>query len=415
MGRIYLDHAATTPVRREVLDEMLPFYTDLFGNPSSIHSFGREVRQHVNIARDRVARALGAEPDEIVFTGGGSEANNLAIKGMAFAQKGRKNHIITSAIEHHAVLDTAKSLESMGFSVTVVPVDGFGMVDPGVVAKAINHNTFLITIMHANNEVGTIQPIEEIGKIAREAGVYFHTDAVQSVGHVPIDVKFLDVDMLSLSAHKFYGPKGVGALYLRKGVKPFSLIHGGGQERKRRAGTENVAGVVGMGKAIELAVAEMDHESQREKGLSSKLINGLFDAVPAIQLNGHRDRRLPNNVNISFRYVEGESLLLNLDMEGIAASSGSACTSGSLAPSHVLMAMGIPHEIAHGSLRMTLGRANTEQDIDVVLEVLPRIVEKLREMSPIYVKSECAIREVCANAADCNISAPEQEVSTAEV
>ncbi|MCR4426792.1 MAG: cysteine desulfurase NifS [Firmicutes bacterium] len=404
MDRIYLDNAATTPVRREVLDAMVPFLTEKFGNPSSIHSFGREVRNDVELARERVARAIGAQPEEIVFTSGGSEADNLAIKGLALSVMGKKNHVITSAVEHHAVLDTVKSLEGLGFDVTILPVDADGMVNPEDVKKAITRQTFLVSIMHSNNEVGTLQPIEEIARITREAGVAFHTDAVQSVGHVPIDVRTLGVDMLSMSGHKFYAPKGIGALWIRHGIRPVPLIHGGGQERKRRAGTENVAGMVGMGVAIELAVAELEETMARETDLRDRLIAGIEDRIPDVRLNGSRTRRLPNNVNVSVLYVEGESLLLNLDMAGIGASSGSACTSGSLEPSHVLMAMGLPHEVAHGSVRLTLGRDTSEEDIARVLDVLPGIVERLRRMSPIYHKTECTIKEVCANACDCALA-----------
>lgn len=404
MNRIYLDNAATTPVRREVFEAMVPYLTDKYGNPSSIHSYGREARADLNRAREQVAAAIGAAPEEIIFTAGGSEADNLAIKGTALAMYGEKSHIITSAVEHHAVLHSVESLKRLGFSVTILPVDSEGMVDPEDVKRAITPETCLISIMYANNEVGTIQPIEEISRIAREAGVLFHTDAVQAVGHMPVDVKSLGVDMLSLSGHKFYGPKGVGALYARRGVRLAPLIDGGAQERKRRAGTENMAGIVGIGMAIELAVGEMDEVSAKEERLRDKLIEGLTQRIPDVKLNGHRRLRLPNNVNMSFLYVEGESLLLNLDMEGIAASSGSACTSGSLAPSHVLMAMGIPHEVAHGSVRMTLGRYTEDADVERVLDVMPRIVEKLRAMSPIYVKTECGIKEFCANAHGCDVA-----------
>lgn len=404
MNRIYLDNAATTPVRREVFEAMVPYLTDKYGNPSSIHSYGREARADLNRAREQVAAAIGAAPEEIIFTAGGSEADNLAIKGTALAMYGEKSHIITSAVEHHAVLHSVESLKRLGFSVTILPVDSEGMVDPEDVKRAITPETCLISIMYANNEVGTIQPIEEISRIAREAGVLFHTDAVQAVGHMPVDVKSLGVDMLSLSGHKFYGPKGVGALYARRGVRLAPLIDGGAQERKRRAGTENMAGIVGIGMAIELAVSEMDEVSAKEERLRDKLMEGLTQRIPDVRLNGHRRLRLPNNVNMSFLYVEGESLLLNLDMEGIAASSGSACTSGSLAPSHVLMAMGIPHEVAHGSVRMTLGRYTEDADVERVLDVMPRIVEKLRAMSPIYVKTECGIKEFCANAHGCDVA-----------
>jgi cysteine desulfurase len=404
MDRVYLDNAATTPVRREVLEAMVPYLTGKYGNPSSIHSFGREVRRDVDLARERVAAALGALPEEIVFTAGGSEADNMAIKGAALAAMGKKGHIITSAIEHHAVLESAEGLGRLGFEVTRVGVDADGLVDPEDVRRAIRPDTFLITIMHANNEVGTIQPIEAVAEIAHEAGVLFHTDAVQSVAHIPVDVRAMGVDMLSLSGHKFYAPKGIGALYIRRGLRLVPLVNGGAQERRRRAGTENVAGIVGLGVAIELAMAERDPMAAHERVLRDRLIAGLEQRISHVKLNGHRTRRLPNNVNMSFLYVEGESLLLNLDMNGIAASSGSACTSGSLEPSHVLMAMGMPHEVAHGSVRMTLGRYTTEADVDRVLDVMPGIVGRLREMSPVYEKTTCAIKETCANADVCDVA-----------
>lgn len=404
MDRVYLDNAATTPVRREVLEAMIPYLTDKYGNPSSIHAFGREVRRDIDLARERVAAAIGASPEEIVFTAGGSEADNMAIKGAALAVRGKKKHIITSAIEHHAVLHTAESLKRLGFEVTYVGVDADGLIDPEDVRRAVRPDTFLVTIMHANNEVGTIQPISQVAEIAHEAGALFHTDAVQSVAHIPVDVRAMGVDMLSLSGHKLYAPKGIGALYIRRGLRLVPLVNGGAQERKRRAGTENVAGIVGLGAAIELAMAEMDQMAAHQSMLRDKLIVGLADRIPHVKLNGHPTRRLPNNVNMSFLYVEGESLLLNLDMNGIAASSGSACTSGSLEPSHVLMAMGMPHEVAHGSVRMTLGRYTTEADIDRVLDVMPGIVAKLREMSPVYEKTTCAIKDMCANADACKVA-----------
>lgn len=384
MNRIYFDHAATTPVRPEVLTEMLPYFTENFGNPSSIYAWGRENRSAIDRARDSIAAQLGCTAREIIFTGCGSEADNLAIKGFALANQKKGNHIITSAVEHHAVLDTVEYMTKLGFEITILPVDQYGMVSPDELAKAIRPETILVSIMYANNEVGTINPIPELAKVCREAGVCFHTDAVQAAGALDLNVDKLGVDMMSLSAHKFYGPKGVGLLYVRKGVKLDSLIHGGGQERGRRAGTENVAGIVGMAKALELANAERLEMNARLTALRDRLIIGLRDRIPEIRLNGHPTERLPNNVNISIRYIEGESLLLNLDLKGIAASSGSACTSGSLEASHVLLAMGIPHEIAHGSLRLTLGRKTTEAEIDYLLEVLPPIVEKLRAMSPLY-------------------------------
>lgn len=384
--RIYMDHAATTYTNKEVLNEMLPFFTEYYGNPSSIHRFGREAKKYVDIARDRVAKALGALPEEIYFTAGGSEADNWAVKGTAYANRHKGNHIITTTIEHHALLHTCEYLEKEGFEITYLPVDQYGMVSVDDVRNSITDKTILISIMYANNEIGTIQPIAEIGKLAREKGIYFHTDAVQAVGSVPIDVKEQNIDMLSLSAHKFYGPKGIGALYIRKGVKLFSFVHGGAQERGRRAGTENVPGIVGLGKAIELAVSKLPEQSARISGLRDKLIKEVMDKIPYSRLNGHPEKRLPGNVSFCFQYIEGEALLLNLDLKGIAASSGSACTSGSLDPSHVLLAIGLPHEIAHGSLRLSLGQANKEEDIDYVLEVLPEIVNKLRQMSPLYEK-----------------------------
>lgn len=383
---IYMDHAATTYTKSEVLEEMLPFFKENFGNPSSIHKYGRDALKHVDIARERVAKALGAEPSEIYFTAGGSEADNWAVKGAAYANKSKGNHIITTNFEHHALLHTCEYLEKEGFEVTYLPVDEHGLVSIEDVRNAITEKTILISIMYANNEIGTIQPIAEIGKLARDKGIYFHTDAVQAVGSVKIDVKEQNIDMLSLSAHKFYGPKGIGVLYVRKGIKLINFVHGGAQERGRRAGTENVPGIVGLGKAIELATENLEEQSKRLMNLRDRLINGVMEKIPYTRLNGHPVKRLPGNVNFSFQFIEGEALLLNLDMKGIAGSSGSACTSGSLDPSHVLLAIGLPHEIAHGSLRLTLGAVNTEEDIDYVLEVLPEIVYKLRQMSPLYEK-----------------------------
>ena len=383
MKRIYLDHAATTPTRPEVVEAMLPYFTDAFGNPSSIYSYGQEARGAVEEARTEVAELIGARSEEIIFTSGGTEADNFALKGVAFANEGKGNHIITTSIEHHAVLEVCKFLEKRGFRVTYLPVDEYGLVVPQDVKKAITDKTILISVMHANNEVGTIEPVEEIGKIAREAGVYFHTDAVQTMGHIPVNVDELKVDLLSISGHKFYGPKGVGALYVRKGTKLISLMHGGEQEKRRRAGTENVPAIVGLGKAVELAGQDMGKEAERLAYLRDKLIKGLGDKIDHIRLNGHPARRLPNNVNVSIDFVEGESMLLNLDLEGICASTGSACSSASLEPSHVLLALGVLPEQAHGSLRFTLGRENSEEDVERVLEVLPGIVAKLRAMSPL--------------------------------
>lgn len=393
MRRVYLDHAATTPLHEEVLEAMLPFLKEHFGNASSIHGFGREARSAVEKAREQVAKAIGADTKEIFFTSGGTESDNLAIQGVVRALRGKGKHIITSQIEHHAVLDTCQFLEKEGYDVTYVPVDEYGVVDPQQVAKAIREDTLLISIMLANNEVGSIQPIAEISQLAKKHGVYVHTDAVQAVGSIPVDVNELGVDLLTLSAHKFYGPKGIGALYVRRGTPIKPIAHGGGQERKLRPGTENVAGIVGLGKAIGIAVRDLKTEQQKITAMRDKLINGIFERIPHVRLNGHPEQRLPGNVNMSFLYVEGESLILALDMQGIGVSSGSACTSGSLEPSHVLMSMGLDHQTAHGSLRMTLGRANSEEDIDYVLEVLPQVVDRLRQMSPLYHregnKNEC--------------------------
>jgi len=384
MKRIYLDYAATTPVHPDVLQTMLPYFTESYGNPSSIHYFGQDAKVSMGRARENVAALINARPEEIVFTSGGSEADNLAIKGVAFALEEKGKHIITSVIEHHAVLESLHFLEKRGFRVTYLPVDRYGVVDPRDVEAAIADDTILISIMHANNEVGTIQPIGEIGAIAKQRGVYLHTDAVQTVGHVPIDVNEMNIDLLSTSAHKLYGPKGVGALYVRKGTRLVSLIHGGEQERRRRASTENIPGIVGFGKAAEIALGEMEEESARIVALRDRLIEGLLTRIDDARLNGHPTQRLPNNVNVSVKYIEGESMLLNLDMEGIGASTGSACSSGTLEPSHVLLALGLSHEEAHGSLRFSLGRESTDEDVDRVLEALPSIVSKLRAMSPLF-------------------------------
>ena len=385
MTEIYVDHAATTPVRPEVLEAMMPYFSKEFGNASSVYGWGRRAHHGLDQARDTIADLIGARSDEIVFTGSGSEAANMALKGAAWALRSKGNHIITTAVEHHAVLDSALWLKENGFEVTFLPVDSEGRVSPEQVREALRPNTILVSVMHANNEVGTIQPIEEIGTIVKESGALFHTDAVQTMGVLDIDLSKLDVDLLSFSAHKFYGPKGVGALYVRKGVRLDPLVHGGAQERRRRAGTENVAGIVGMAKALELAISERVVEVPRITKLRDQLIAGLRE-IPHTRVNGSLTHRLPNNVSVCFEFIEGESLLLNLDMRGVAASSGSACTSGSLDPSHVLLAMGLSHEIAHGSLRLTLGRENTERDIEYVLNELPDIVHRLREMSPLYHK-----------------------------
>lgn len=384
MSRVYLDHAATTAVRKEVLDEMLPCFSQNYGNPSSIYEIAREAKKLVDNARNQVANAINATPKEIYFTAGGSESDNWAIKGIAESYKDKGNHIITSSIEHHAVLHTCEYLEKNGYEVTYLPVDEDGKVSIKDLEAAIKPTTILITIMFANNEIGTLQPVKEIGEIAKKHNIIFHTDAVQALGHVKIDVKEMNIDMLSLSAHKLYGPKGIGALYVRKGIKLKSYIHGGAQERGIRAGTENVAGIVGLGKAVELAVNEMEQENKRLITLRDKIIDGILNNIPYTRLNGHRTDRLPGNANISFEFIEGESILLLLDMEGFYASSGSACTSGSLDPSHVLLAIGLPHEKAHGSLRMTLGLENTEDDVNALLQVLPKIVKRLRDMSPLY-------------------------------
>jgi cysteine desulfurase len=384
---IYMDHSATTYVRKEVVDAMAPYHAEHFGNPSSIYSIARESKKAIDAARAQVAQALGAEPDEIYFTSGGSESDNWAIKGIAFANRKKGNHIITSAIEHHAVLHTCEYLEKEGFTITCLPVDQYGLVSPDELEKAITDKTILISIMYANNEIGTIEPVAALGAVARRHKIPFHTDAVQVIGNVPVDVRTQNIDLLSLSAHKFYGPKGIGALYIRKGTKIDNLIHGGGQEHRRRAGTENIAGIVGLGKAIDLATADIEGHNRKIRALRDRLITGILTKIPNCRLNGHPELRLPGNVNISFEFIEGESMLLWLDDEGICASTGSACTSGSLEPSHVLLATGLPVEISHGSLRLTLGNVNTDADVDFVLDVLPKVVSRLRDMSPLYKKS----------------------------
>jgi cysteine desulfurase len=383
---IYMDNSATTPVKKEVLNEMLPYFAEKYGNPSSIYSLGSQSKVAVETSREKIAKTIGANSREIFFTAGGSESDNWALKGVAFANRKKGNHIITSKIEHHGILHTCEYLEKQGFRVTYLDVDEYGIVDLEQLRESITDDTILISIMFANNEIGTIQPIREIGEIAKEKGVYFHTDAVQAVGHIKIDVNELNIDMLSMSAHKFYGPKGIGALYIRQGVKIDPLIGGGGQERNRRAGTENVPGIVGMGKAMELAYENVDEHNERLISLREKLIDKIFKNIDHVRLNGHPTNRLPGNVNVCFKFIEGESLLLSLDMEGIAGSSGSACTSGTLDPSHVLLAIGLPHEIAHGSLRLTLGDFNTEEEVDYVVEKLIEIVSRLRSMSPLYEK-----------------------------
>lgn len=384
MKRVYLDYAATTPTDPRVIEAMKPYFFERFGNPSSLHSFGQEAKSAVEEARGTLADFLSAKPEEIIFTSGGTESDNTALFGITGALKSKGNHIITSGIEHHAVIETARELEKLGVSVTYLAVDKYGLVDPADVSKAITSKTILISIMHANNEIGTIEPISEIGKIAREKGVLFHTDAVQTVGHIPTNVNELNVDLLSLSAHKFYGPKGVGALYVRKGTRMNNFLHGGDQERGKRASTLNTSGIVGLGEAIKLCKQELETEKARELILRDKLIKGIQEKIPQVILNGHPAKRLPNNVNFSFKFIEGESIILNLDMVGIAVSTGSACTSSSLEPSHVLLATGLTHEVAHGSLRFTLGRWTTEEDIDYCLENLIPIIDKLRKMSPLY-------------------------------
>ncbi|MBP2632559.1 MAG: Cysteine desulfurase [Firmicutes bacterium] len=391
MKRIYFDHAATTPTDKTIANAMLEYMTIKFGNPSSVHSFGREVRKEVSEARENIAALINATANEIFFTSGGSESDNFALKGIAFANKNKGNHIITTQIEHHAILHTCQWLEKQGFDVTYLPVDEDGMISLDELKAAITDKTILISIMFANNEVGTIEPIKEIGAIAKERGIYFHTDAVQAVANVEIDVQDMNIDLLSLSGHKFYGPKGIGAIYIRRGVKIQPVQLGGAQERKMRAGTENVPAIVGLGMAAQFAKRDFVEKNAQLIALRDKLIKGIQEQIPDIKLNGHPTKRLPGNVNFSFRYIEGESLLLSLDMKGIAASSGSACTSGSLDPSHVLLAMGLIHEIAHGSLRISLGRDNTEEDIDYTLEVLPQIIARLRSMSPLCAENSMGI------------------------
>ena len=384
MDRIYMDNAATTAICPEALAAMLPCFGDHFGNASSIHGTGRDARKVLEEARRTVAQCLGAKAQEIYFTSGGTESDNWAIKGAAYGNRKKGNHIITSQIEHHAVLHTCQWLEKQGFQVTYLPVDEYGLVNPRDVEAAITDQTILISVMAANNEIGTIEPISEIGKIAKTHKILFHCDAVQAVGAIPVDVDAWNVDMLSLSGHKFHGPKGVGALYIRTGTKLDTFMHGGAQERGRRASTENVPGIAGMAAAMKKAVDNLEENGMRLIAMRDRLIKGILSLIPYSRLNGHSLYRLPGNVNVSIQYVEGEALLLRLDLAGIAGSSGSACTSGSLDPSHVLLAIGLPHEVAHGSLRLSLSDGNTEEEVDEVLRVLPDIVEKLRAMSPMY-------------------------------
>lgn len=381
---IYLDNAATTKTAPAVVQEMLPYFTEYYGNPSSVYEFSSRAKEAVTHARETIAKALGAKTNEIYFTAGGTESDNWAIKATAEAYQGKGKHIITSKIEHHAVLHTCEYLEQRGFEVTYLDVDENGVVKLDELKKAIRPDTILISIMFANNEIGTIEPIKEIGEIAKEHGILFHTDAVQAFGHVPINVDEYHIDMLSASGHKINGPKGIGFLYIRTGVKSRSFVHGGAQERKRRGGTENVPGIVGFGKATQLAMDTMEERAKRESEMRDYLMDRVMKEVPYTRINGSRTDRLPNNVNFAFQFIEGESLLIMLDMDGICGSSGSACTSGSLDPSHVLLAIGLPHEIAHGSLRLTLGEDNTMEQMDFVVESIKKIVERLRHMSPLY-------------------------------
>ena len=380
-SRIYLDHNATTPVHPEVLKIMLPYYTEFFGNPSSVHAFGREARVAVEGAREVVADALGARPSEIYFTSGGTESNNLAVQGAVYAYRCRGNHIITTQVEHHAILHTCRYLEQCGYAVTYLPVDRYGMVDPDEVYRAITDRTVLLSVMHANNEVGTVQPIQEIGRIAREKGVLFHTDAVQTFGKGPVEVDDLGVDLLSLSAHKIYGPKGIGVLYVRQGVEITPIVHGGSHEGNRRAGTEYVPGIVGLGKAVQIARADMEVEARRERDLRDKLEKAIIEEIEGVYLNGHPAERMPGTLNLSFEGIEGEALILSLDLEGIAVSSGSACMAGIEDPSHVLLAMGLDPSLAGSSVRFGFGRSNTAEEVACVLQVLGSIVRRLRDIS----------------------------------
>lgn len=382
--KIYLDHAATTAVRPEVLDAMIPYFTELYGNPSSVYEFASQNKNAVDQAREIIAGALGTRAQDIYFTAGGSESDNWALKATAEAYQSKGRHIITSKIEHHAILHTCEYLEQNGYEVTYVDVDENGILKLDELEKAIRPDTILITVMYANNEIGTIQPVKEIGEIAHKHGILFHTDAVQAFGQVPINVDELNIDMLSASAHKLNGPKGIGFLYIRKGLKLRSFVHGGAQERRRRAGTENVPGIVGFGKAVEIAMATMEERTKKEIELRNHLMERILAEVPFVRVNGDKKLRLPNNANFSFQFIEGESLLIMLDMKNICGSSGSACTSGSLDPSHVLLAIGLPHEIAHGSLRLTLGHENTMEEMDYVVDSVKEIVAKLRSMSPLY-------------------------------
>lgn len=382
--RIYLDYSATTPTKPAVVEAMLPYFTEHFGNPSSVHSFGRDVKSAVLQARETIAKTIGAERDELYFTAGGTEADNWALRGVMKANAKKGNHLITTGIEHHALLHTAQFLEKEGYEVTYLPVDQYGLIDLDDLKAAIKDNTVLVSIMYVNNEVGTTQNVKAIGEICRDMGVFFHTDGVQAYGNYAIDVKELNIDLMSMSAHKVYGPKGIGALYIKKGVRIANLIEGGAQERKRRPGTENVPAIIGFAKAATLAHEQLDDHIAHSIALRERLAKGILDKIPYTKHNGHPTQRHPGNVNISFEFIEGESLLLSLDLKGIAASSGSACTSGSLDPSHVLMGIGLTHEIAHGSLRLTVGDFTTEADVDQTIEALVEIVDRLRQMSPLY-------------------------------
>lgn len=381
---VYVDHSATTFVKQDVLNEMLPYFSDFYGNASSLYKLGRESKKAIEIAREKIAKAINAKPNEIYFTGSGTEADNFAIKGICLANKNRGNHIITSQIEHPAVLNTCKYLEKNGFEVTYVPVDNEGIIDLEFLKNSVKNTTILISVMYANNEIGTIQPIDEIAKLAKEKNIYFHTDAVQALANLKIDVAAQNIDLMTISSHKFYGPKGIAILYVKSGVKIESFIHGGAQERNKRGGTENVPAIVGMGKAIELATNNIDQKTEKIKELRDYLTERILKEIPYTRLNGHKTKRLCNNINVSFEFIEGESLLMMLDMKGIYSSTGSACSSGSLDPSHVLLAIGLAHEIAHGSLRISLGEENTFEEMDYIMEHLPSIVEKLRQMSPLY-------------------------------
>jgi len=384
MRRVYLDYNATTPVHPEVLETMLPYYKDKFGNASSIHDFGREVKVALEESREKLAKLINASANEIYFTSGGTESDNLAVKGTAFANRKKGKHIITSKIEHHAILESCKVLEKEGFEITYLPVDGQGFVDLDDLKKAIRKDTILVSIMYVNNETGTIEPVEELSKTTKENGVYFHTDAVQAMGKIPVDVQKLNVDMLSMSGHKIYGPKGVGAIYIRKGTRITPLSHGGHHERSRRAGTENVPGIVGLAKAVEIAYRDLEKQSKHLKNLSEAFYLKLTQAIPDVFVNGDLEKRISNTLNLSFKAVEGESVILSLDLKGVAVASGSACTSGTLEPSHVLSAMEIAPEIAQGAIRFSFGRENTMEDVEYVAGILPEIISRLRSMSPLY-------------------------------